>query len=165
MSAAIAWIAHALAEAEVQWLLTGGSARALAGTPSVPRDIDIEVAGTDAKRAAEALGIKATPTISRRMRSVRGHGTREGIPFDLSADVVVITPSRLESDFALQWRFSHGVSLGKTALRVGPEEEPIVRAAAAGDDMRLRRLCHAAMARGLRPDYVLARLARASASS
>jgi hypothetical protein len=162
---AIEWIADALAEADVSWLLTGGSARALSGEPTAPRDIDIEVSATDVTRAGDALGIGVTPTIARRMRSVRGEGTHDEIPIDLSADVAVITPSRLESDFALQWRFSHEVTLGTTVLRLGPEEEPIVRAGAAGDDVRLRRLCRAAMARGVRADYVLARLVRASAAS
>ena len=165
IAAAVGWVAETLDGADVRWLLTGGTARALVGAPGAPRDLDIEVALDDVERAADALGTTATATIARRMRSVHGQTAWDGIPVDLSADVVVIAPSRLESDFELQWRFAHRTSLAGTRLRLGPEEEPLVRAAAAGDEHRLRRLGQAAMERGLRADYLLLRLLRSSAAS
>jgi hypothetical protein len=161
---ALAELADALEDAGVTWLLAGGASRALRGAPDPPRDLDVEIAPRHVGRAERALGARLAPSEGR-IRSRRAIVAVRGVWVDASADVEVVAPSELPSDFALQLRAARVTSVRGRTIRHAPDEELLMRFAAAGERRRLAKLGERLIGwAALSPDYVLARSARAVAA-
>lgn len=140
--AAIVAVADRLDAAGVEWLLTGGAARALLGAARRPADVDLEVDAPDIGRAAAALGFSGV----RReegggVASLRAGGRLAGVELDVSADVAVRGPAgALAPDWALQRRWSIPLSAAGRSLLAAPPEEMLVRALVREDRRRAAKL-------------------------
>jgi len=151
-----------LERAGVAWLLTGGAARALAGSARRPADLDLECAAADGPAAAAALGLVMRPESGGGVRSLRAQGEIAGVGVDLSADLALDGRfGRLGPDFPLQLAFARTVEVAGRTVRLAPLEEALARAAVRGDPDTLVRLAAEAPAGlPLRLDYLAQRLAR-----
>jgi hypothetical protein len=153
-----------LERAGVTWLLTGGAARALAGSARRPADLDLECDAADGPAAAAALGLAMRPESAGGVRSLRARGEIAGVEVDLSADLALDGPfGRLDPDFPLQLAFARTADLAGRTVRLAPLEEALARAAVRGDHDGLARLAADAPAGGpLRLEYLARRLARSA---
>jgi len=165
LTSALLRCAQLLGAADVPWLVAGGTARALSGFATPPRDLDVEVPAEHMAEAADALGLTATTAIDPGARSTRAMGHLEGVEIDLTAGLVLTGPGGiLPPDFDLMSRFAESVDLGGVHVRVMPPEEQIVRILVAGDEERRLRFVGEAPAGYVpREDYVSARLGSARA--
>ena len=158
--------ARTLDEADVPWVVTGSTARALSGFAVQPRDLDIEVPAAAMDAAASLLGLTVTDVRDAQARSRRGAGTAGPVPVDVSAGLVLMGPAGvLPPDFDLMASFATAVDIGGRTVPVMPLEEQIVRILITGDESRRRRFVEEAPDGFVpRDDYVSARLGSARAT-
>lgn len=164
LEAALLDIADALSA--LSWLVTGSTARALAGFAARPRDLDIEVAAGLADEAARRLDLSLSDQVDSRARSRRAGGRIAGVDVDLTAGLTLIGPSGiLPPDFDLMLRFATTVSIDGRPIALAPLEEQMVRILISGDESRRARFVAEAPG-DFRPrnDYVELRLAAARAA-
>ncbi len=97
----------------VRWIVTGSAARALLGSEERPKDLDIEVAGVDADRAAASLGLTLARDTSNGWVSDRALGQIAGVAIDVSASVAARgrPPDEAET-------FSSAISVGLGSMTV-----------------------------------------------
>ncbi len=166
LTAALRQIAEALGSAGIDWLVAGGTARALSGFATTPNDLDIEVASADMDAAAAALGLSVTDARDATARSRRATGSVAGVDVDLTAGLVLTGPGGvLPPDFDLMTAFATTVDVGGRAVPVMPVEEQIVRILVTGDEERRPRFVREAPDGFVaRDDYVSARLGSARAT-
>jgi hypothetical protein len=163
IAAALAELARRLGSADIEWMLAGSAARALAGATVAPRDLDIEIAVIDADRVAVALGCVLTVESGNGWSSLRGRCAVEGVEVDVSAGVAVRGPEwGLESDDAFARVWSRSVAVSGYAITLAPPEEQLVRALIAGDWARIAKVSGGG-GPPPRPAYVFRRLAAARA--
>lgn len=168
--AALCAVADALEGAGGRWLLAGSAGRALLRAPVRPRDIDLELDPAGADRAAAALGAALAPADGAGRRSRRASIHRAGVEVDLTCDLGVDGPGgALAPDFALQWEWSHPVTICGRAIRIAPPEETLVRAIALGDWAGVAKVAGQTAAAepppALRRAYVSARLSPETSSA
>jgi hypothetical protein len=164
--AALLAVAARLEASAVPFLVVGGCGRALLGSPRRPSDVDLEVDGPDALRAADALGLGLAIEGGGGVSGLRARGRLAGMEVDLSADLSVEGPGgSLGPDWDLQRAWATPVRVGGRTLWVAPPEEMLLRARVRGDHGRAARL--AAQGPPVRQAYIDSRLraARAKASS
>jgi hypothetical protein len=163
IAAALAELARRLGSADVEWMLAGSAARALAGATADPRDLDIEIAAGDADRAAAVLGCVLAVDQGHGWRSLRGRCVLDGVEVDVSAGVTVLGSEwGLEPDEATVRAWSRSVAVGGYVITLAPPEEQIVRALVAGDWARIAKITGGG-GPPPRPAYVFRRLASARA--
>jgi hypothetical protein len=161
--AALCAAADRLAAAGVPWVLAGSAGRALLGWPGRPNDIDLEVAGEDAARAAAALGTTAAPTSGGGRASIRAVAALAGVEVDVSAGFTAEGPSlRLPDGFALQRDWAHPRAVAGRVVLVAPPEEALARRIVQGDWAGVARLAATRGLPPLRAGYVAERLRSAS---
>ena len=166
--AALAAVAARLDAEGLRWLLAGSAGRRLMGHSRRPRDLDVEVAGADAHRAAAALGIVLRPAAGGGRSSLRGSTTIAGVEVDLTAGLTVAHGGRrLEPAFGVQSDHGVEVRLDHRVIAVAPPEEALARAIVLRDRAALAKLVAGAGAGAppLRRDYVAARLSSAIATA
>lgn len=139
--AALLAVAARLDAAGVVWLLAGSAGRALRGARVRPADLDLEVDGPDAPRAAAALGFALADDADHRVRSRRAVGTVAGVGVDLTTRLAVSgADGRLEPDWAMQRRWALAVDLAGRSILVAPTEETLARALVRGDWARIAKV-------------------------
>jgi len=159
-------VADRLAAAGVPWVLTGGAGRALLGAPVRPGDVDLEVAGADADRAAAALGTTAAPASGGGRASLRAAARLAGVEVDLTAGFTLEGPDlRLPDGFALMARWAIPAIAAGRRIPVAPPEEALVRRLVQGDGAGLARLAGVPGLPPLRAAYVAERLRSASSTA
>jgi len=163
ITTALTAVAAALDVAGVEWLLTGGTARALSGWRHDPGDIDIEISAHSAEGGAAALDLPLRDEGDGRSRSMRATGMVCDVAVDLTSDLEVEgAGGRLAPDFPLQRTFARSVELGGRRLWIAPIEEAVARALVRGDWGSLARLAaEAPRDAELRAAYLSLRLAAA----
>lgn len=160
MLAALAAIAARLDTAGVRWRVAGSTGRLLLGHPVRPDDVDLEVAGVDAGRAAAALGL-AGPTYQTGggWSSRRAGGAIGGVLVDLSGGLEITGPGGLlRADDAA----TVSVVFGGHVVQVVTPGESLARALVAGDaerEVRARGAIHPSDTDALR--YAQSRIAAA----
>jgi len=166
VSSTLAAVAERLDAAGVDWLVAGSCARVLSGFETVPRDLDIEVAGSDIAAAAAAVGLEAAVAQDARARSVRATGDVDGVEVDLVASLTLTGPGGvLPADHELMTTFATSVTVAGRRVRVAPVEEQMVRILVTGDEARRRRfIAEAPPGFIARNDYVELRLGSARAA-
>jgi hypothetical protein len=150
----------------VDWLVAGSTARALLGFGVIPRDLDIELDGSEVPRAAAAIGLDAGRSTDDTASSVRAYGRFAGHEVDLTGGLTLRgRAGMLGADFALLHRSARPVTIGGRTVSVAPIEEQIARATVLADSERLERIAREAPP-GFAPDvaYLSARLAAATAA-
>ena len=163
ITTALTAVAAALDVAGVEWLLTGGAARALSGWRHDPGDIDIEISPHSVEAGAAALGLTLRDESDRSARSLRAAGMVCEVAVDLTCDLEVEgAGGRLSPDFPLQRTFATSVELGGRRLWIAPIEEAVARAMVRSDWGSLARLAAEAPRDGeIRAAYLSLRLAAA----
>lgn len=166
LTTALGQTARTLGSAGIDWLVAGGTARALCGFATTPDDLDVEVASADIDAAAAALGLPVGDARDATARSRRATGFVAGVEVDLTAGLVLTGPGGvLPPDFDLMSDFATTVDIGGWTIPVMPVEEQIVRILVTGDeDRRLRFVREAPDGFVARDDYVSARLGSARAT-
>ena len=159
-------LARRLDAADVDWVVTGSTARALAGFAVTPRDIDVELDEADVPRAAAAIGLEAARAVYEQGTSLRAAGRFSKQDVDLTGGLTVRGGGRvLAPDFELLRRFARSVVVDEHTVLVGPVEEQIARATVLSDAGRLERIAREAPPGYTRDEtYVALRLAAASAA-
>jgi hypothetical protein len=166
LEAALAALADRFEERDVEWVVTGGVARALAGFSATPGDLDVEVDEAAAHRAAAAAGLRAARETAGTASSIRGRGAWQGIDLDVTGGLALHGPGgHLHADFPLMRAFAMPAEVAGRTVWAAPVEEQIARAVVAGDERRLDRIADE-RPRGFAVDgfYLSVRLAAASAS-
>jgi hypothetical protein len=166
LEAALAALADRFEERDVEWVVTGGVARALAGFSTTPGDLDVEVDEAAAHRAAAAAGLRAARETAGAASSIRGRGAWHGIDLDVTGGLALHGPGgHLHADFPLMRAFATPSEVAGRTVWAAPVEEQIARAVVAGDERRLDRIADE-RPRGFAVDgfYLSVRLAAASAS-
>ena len=166
LEAAVAALADRFEERGVEWVVTGGAARALAGFAATPADLDVEVDEASAHRAAAAVGLRATRETGGAASSIRGRGVWRGVDIDVTGGLTLHGPGgHLHADFPLIRAFATPTEVAGRTVWAAPVEEQIARAVVAGDEGRLDRIADE-RPRGFAVDgfYLSVRLAAASAS-
>jgi len=162
-------LARRLDGAGVRWLLAGSAGRALIGYATSPRDLDVEVDGSDMRAAAAALGLAGREESGGGVSSRRAVGVLLGIQVDLSADLEVAGPGgRLPPDFPLQLEAAHAVEVGGARVLVAPVEEALARALVIDDLARVARIAEESAGRdrpAVRPGYLARRLSAAASAA
>lgn len=163
---ALTHVAERLDAAGVTWLVSGSCARALTGFRTEPRDLDIEVAGSEVRAAAAALDLEATIDHDDRARSLRAVGSVGSCEIDLIAGLALTGPGGvLPADFDLMATYARSVRVGGRSVRVTPVEEQMVRILVSGDEARRARFVAEAPAGFIaQNDYVELRLGSARAA-
>ena len=136
MLAVVHAIAARLDATGTPWRLAGSAAALVRGARVRPGDVDIEVAGPDADRAARALGLPPPAHAEGGgWSSLRSAGTINGVAIDLSADLRVTGPGgTLHADDApVDTVTGTGVRGGICLIPMG---EALARAIVAGSDER-----------------------------
>jgi hypothetical protein len=105
----------------VDWVVTGSTARALLGSGERPRDLDIEVRGTDAERAAAVLGLILARDVSNGLVSDRALGIVGRVKVDMSANVAKAGEAPDERAFFDSARV---VRVGGRAVRAASRKRP-----------------------------------------
>ncbi len=166
LTTALGQTARTLGSAGIDWLVAGGTARALSGFATTPDDLDIEVASADVDAAAEALALTVGDAHDATGRSRRATGSVAGAEVDVTAGLVLTGPGGvLPPDFDLMAAFATTVDVDGHAVPVMPVEEQIVRILVTGDEERRLRFIHEAPEGFVaRDDYVSARLGSARAT-
>lgn len=169
--AALHAVARRLDAAGVRWVLAGSAGRALLGHRVRPADLDVEVAGEDARRAGAALGTTLRRASGRGRSSLRAGAAVGDVAIDVTADLVVEGPGgRLAPDLDAQSGAGLVARSGGLAIPLAPAEEALARAIVLGDWDALGRIAAQAAAGGAAPPdaaYLARRLssARPTASS
>ena len=166
IAAAAVALAMTCREHGIEWVATGGVARALQGFDTTPGDLDVEVDEAACVRAAAALGLEARSAGGGTVTSVRAVGSWHGVALDMSGGVTVHGPGgHLHADFAVMRAFARRVVVDGQEIWAAPVEEQIARALVAGDGARLDRIADERPSDFTLDDFYLAvRLAAASAS-
>lgn len=159
-------LATATTLGDVPWLVAGSTARALAGFATAPRDLDIEIGGADAVRAASALGVAVGERVDARSRSWSATAWHGSVEIDLTAGLTLLGPGGvLPPDFDLMRRFATSVEIDGRTVQVAPIEEQIVRILITGsEDRRARFVRETPDGWSAREDYVALRLTAARAA-
>lgn len=166
LEAAVAALADRFDERDVEWVVTGSVARALAGFAATPRDLDVEVDEAAAHRAAGAVGLRAARESTDSAASIRGRGRWRGVDIDVTGGLALHGPGgHLRADFPLMRAFAARAEVAGRTVWAAPVEEQIARAVVAGDEPRLDRIADERPP-GFAVDgfYLSVRLAAASAS-
>ncbi|HMM48024.1 MAG TPA: hypothetical protein PKE32_00200 [Miltoncostaeaceae bacterium] len=165
MLAALLALDARLAGADVDWLLVGGAARALAGSAHRPGDLDVEVAPDDRERAAAAIGAVGAVRRDARVRSWYAAGRIAGVTIELCTDLSVTGPElSLPADWEIQRRWAAPLAVAGRTIAAAPPEELLVRALVGGNLTGLRRRLEPDLP-APRAAYFAARLAAATSSA
>jgi hypothetical protein len=167
--AALCAVADRLSATGVEWLLADSAGRALPGYRARPADLEVDVEAGDIAAAARALGAAHRREVGGGRSSLRAHAHLAGVAIDLTAAFEVEGPGgRLGDGFALQREWAEPRrACGRTIL-VAPVEEAVARMMVLGDRAAPARLAGQAADAGaapIRPGYVSARLASATATA
>jgi hypothetical protein len=167
LRAALVALAERLDGAAIDWVVGGGTARALLGFDTEPQDLDIEVDEGATHRAAVCVGLVEHREDDAAVESIRAQGDWHGVALDISGGITFHGPGgNLHADFPLLRLFAKPVTVDGRVVWAMPVEEQIARSVVAGAGHRLDRIADERPADYVVDDvYLSLRLAAAASST